>query len=295
MSEETKFLTQGKDGGVFAFHEAREGFFKQAGGGIVGLAGELGFEKLIGGVVGAVGECEGIAALAFCFAPAFAQVGEKFRGRAGWRSFGKSPRGIDAAVIVGTAHENLAPRFLMGGFHSRAGNKDLDAAGGQGTEGVAGGFSKAGMVAAVDALKMAKHENQLLQLQGRELFIRRIKRMRHGVSQRLLEEVFLQVKNIFAQGLDFAVLGFGLPPDEDVDLAFIVGETRRDFLAENHARQMGNLQAARDGIVIREGDELHAGGAQALVNLLGIGGTRRKIQTAQNPIRRTRAVAGMNV
>ena len=119
--------------------------------------------------------------------------------------------------------------------------------------------------------------------------------MGDGMGQRLLEEVFLQVENVLPHGLDFTVLGFGLTPHEEVDLALVVRETGRDFLAEDHAGPMGDLETAGDGVVIRESDVVHARGTKAFIDLLGIGVAGGKIQTTQNPVSRTGAVAGVDV
>jgi hypothetical protein len=80
-----------------------------------------------------------------------------------------------------------------------------------------------------------------------------------------------------------------------MQLARIIRKTRGDLFADKSARQVRNLEAAVDRIVIGNGDEIHPTLEQLLVQLFWVGITVGKIQTAKEPFFRARAVARVNV
>jgi hypothetical protein len=80
-----------------------------------------------------------------------------------------------------------------------------------------------------------------------------------------------------------------------MQLARIIRKTRGDLFADKSARQMRNLEAAIDRIVIGNGDKIHATGEQLLVQLFWVRITVGKIQTAEKPFFRARAVTRVNM
>ena len=72
-------------------------------------------------------------------------------------------------------------------------------------------------------------------------------------------------------------------PQTRDDFAFIVRKVCRHFLAENHSRQVRNLQASGDGVMIRDCHVLHSDFSKTLVGLQRIRVAGRKVQTAQTP------------
>jgi hypothetical protein len=80
-----------------------------------------------------------------------------------------------------------------------------------------------------------------------------------------------------------------------MQLARIIRKTRGDLFADKSARQMRNLEAAIDRIVIGDGDKIHAAGEQLLVQLFWVRITVGKIQTAEKPFFRASAVTRVNM
>src|SRR4029453_7659849 len=128
-----------------------------------------------------------------------------------------------------------------------------------------------------------------------EFTIDTIKRMRNSVRDLCTLQIALQLKNIFAHGIDLAVLVFRNSPNEDVQLAGIVGEIGGDLFADKGSRPIIDLQAAFDGIVIGDGDVVHPSLPQFFIQLFRVRIAVRKIETAKKPFFRTRTVARMNM
>jgi len=80
-----------------------------------------------------------------------------------------------------------------------------------------------------------------------------------------------------------------------MQLARIIRKIRRDLFTDKSARQMRNLEAAFDGIVIGDGDVIHPRLDQLLVQLFWVRITVGKIQTAEEPFFRARAVTRVNM
>ena len=80
-----------------------------------------------------------------------------------------------------------------------------------------------------------------------------------------------------------------------MQLAGIIRKIRRDLFADKSARQVRNPEAALDCIVIGDGDVIHPVHDQLLMQLLWIRITVGKIQTAEEPFFRARAVTRVNM
>ena len=80
-----------------------------------------------------------------------------------------------------------------------------------------------------------------------------------------------------------------------MQLARIVRKIRRDLFTDKSARQMRNLEAAFDRIVIGDGDVIHPAFKQLLVELFWVRITVGKIQTAEEPFFRAHAVTRVNM
>ena len=142
---------------------------------------------------------------------------------------------------------------------------------------------------------MTEHQREFLQMQRAEFSIQAVKGMGDSVREVLSEEVGLKVVNTLAGLLDLAVLSLVEAPYEHMDAAVVLGKNRGDLLAEDHIRHMGDFETAVDGVLVRERDEPHARRAQHSVEFQRIRGARRKIQSPQNPVRRARAMARVDV
>ncbi len=80
-----------------------------------------------------------------------------------------------------------------------------------------------------------------------------------------------------------------------MQLAGIIRKIRGDLFADKRARQVRNLKAARDGVVIRDGDVIHPAHKQLLMQLFWVRITVGKFQAPEKPFFRARAVTRVNM
>lgn len=80
-----------------------------------------------------------------------------------------------------------------------------------------------------------------------------------------------------------------------MQLAGIVRKIRRDLFTDKSARQMRNLEATLDRIMIRDGDVIHPALEQLGMQLFRVRITVGKIQASEKPFFRTRAVTRVNM
>ena len=121
------------------------------------------------------------------------------------------------------------------------------------------------------------------------------KRVRDCVSDLRTLQVPLQIEDVFADAFDIAMLLFGNPPHQNVQLAGIVRKISSNLLADECPRQVRNFQAAIDRVVIGDGHEIHPTFAQLFVQLLWIGIAVGKIEAAKKPFFRARTMARVDM
>ena len=107
-----------------------------------------------------------------------------------------------------------------------------------------------------------------------------------GMGNALPHEIGHKLKNIVPQTRYFAVLGFSYIPGKHMDFALVIRKEGRNFFADKNLRQMGYFQRATDGVVICDGDVVHASGPGNVVYLAGRGITFAAAYFLQNPLRR---------
>ena len=95
------------------------------------------------------------------------------------------------------------------------------------------------------------------------------KHVGHRTDDILAHQVFLQAINIRPKFLDHAELLFVDAGDEDMDLAAILREIGRDFIGEERAGKVGDLQRAADAVVVGDGHEVHPLLPRVAIDLLG--------------------------
>ena len=147
----------------------------------------------------------------------------------------------------------------------------------------------------VQSLEMLEEQHQLLDVREAQPVVHAVKWMRHGVRELLGGEILLQVEDILPRGLQSAVLRLGEAPDEHVNLAAVVGETRAHLLAEKDARPVGDFEATLDAVVVGQRHEIHAARPQRVVKRVRLGVAVRQTDTAEEPLRGAGAVAGVQV
>ena len=148
---------------------------------------------------------------------------------------------------------------------------------------------------AVDSLESLEEQQQFLEVGDAKFFVHLVKRMCNGMGDVVLRQVFLQVVDILAQALDFAVLRLVDSPHEQMHLAAVLGEIGRHLLADECARLVRDFEATLDAVVVGDGDEIHPARAKQVVEFPGLGIAVGKIEPARDPFRGAVAEAGMDV
>jgi hypothetical protein len=140
-----------------------------------------------------------------------------------------------------------------------------------------------------------EQKNELLEVHCLEFAVHTVQRVRDCVSDLRTLEVSLKIEDVFADAFDVAVLLFGNPPHQNVQLAGVVRKVSGHLLADEGPRQVRNFQAAIDRVVIGNRDVIHPTFTQLLIQLLWIGIAVGKIKSAEKPFFRTRTMARVDV
>jgi hypothetical protein len=152
-----------------------------------------------------------------------------------------------------------------------------------------------GVAEAVEALEVTEEEKEALDVAAGEFLIEPIEGMGDGVGEVLGGEIFLKVVDVLAEAGDVAMLRLCETPDEEVDLAAVLGKPGGDLLRDEDAGEIGDVQAAVDAVVIGDGDEVHAALAQEGVELAGVGVAVGHVEAAQKPLWGAAAETGVDV
>src|SRR5207248_1233525 len=117
---------------------------------------------------------------------------------------------------------------------------------------------------------MFEEKDQLLEMSCFQFAVDAVKRMRDRVRDLRRLQVPLQLEDIIPDGFDLAMLLLRDSPNKNVELAGIMRKIRRDLFADKSARQMRNLEAAFNGVVIGDGDVIHPALKQLLMQLFWV-------------------------
>ena len=289
LREKAELFREGEPRRVFAFHETSGHFLKQRGRGLLRSPGQALAGEFEDDAVKTVGHDKGTAPLAARGALPLAQRGEKFPRRVPLR-LGPRTAFVDPALVVRTAGEGFFPRLIPKRFKLPHRSEAIDVGRSQARQRKLRRLSEQRITQPVDCFEMTEKQNQPFPVIHRKAFVDRPERMRHGVRDALLLEVARQLVDIAPQPLDLRVLRLGETPSENMDLHIVLGEKRRDFLAEKCSGLAGDLQTSVDRVVVGERDEVEALFFQRPVKRLRRGATGRKIHFAQQPVRGPRAV-----
>ena len=119
--------------------------------------------------------------------------------------------------------------------------------------------------------------------------------MGHRADDVLAHQVFLQAVDVGPQFLDHAELLFVDAADEDVDLAAVFGEVGRDFIGEERAGQVGDLQRAANAVVVGDGHEVHPLLPRVAIDFLGFDERFRGAHAAEEPFAGAIGILAVNV
>ena len=148
---------------------------------------------------------------------------------------------------------------------------------------------------AVDRLEMTEKQDEPFPMLGRKTFVPRPERMRHGMRDVLKFEVTREFVDVAPHALDFRVLLLGDTPNEKMHFDIILGKKSGDFLADECARLTRDFQAPLDRVVVGEGDKIKSLVPERPVDFFRLRATRRKIYLAEQPVRGSRTVTGMQM
>src|ERR1700724_3174904 len=104
---------------------------------------------------------------------------------------------------------------------------------------------------------MFEEQNQALEVCRFQLPVDAVKRMGDGMGDICASEVTLQRKDVVSNNDNIRVLLCGDSPDQKVNLAGVLWKIGCDLLTDKRLRQIADLEAAFDGVVIGDGDEIH--------------------------------------
>lgn len=104
-----------------------------------------------------------------------------------------------------------------------------------------------------------------------------------------------QFMDILAQFQDRPELGFGDVQHHHMNLAAVFRKMGGDLGADEDSRQVADFQGAIDGVMVADGDEVHAAIAGGAIQVVGRGVAFRDIELAHGPVGRFVGVAGMDV
>ena len=112
-------------------------------------------------------------------------------------------------------------------------------------------------VGAVERFETLEHEHESLDVPALEAVVLAIHGMSHGVGKFPAFDQGGKLVDVIRGGLEGVVIVAGDSPDQQVNLAMIFGEEAGDFLADEDIRR-AKTRDAGDGIVVGNGDEIHA-------------------------------------
>src|SRR5262249_4355246 len=105
---------------------------------------------------------------------------------------------------------------------------------------------------------MFEEQDQPLQVRRFEFPVDAVERVRNRVGDSSALQISLQRKNVVTNKDDVCVLLFSNPPDQDVDLAWVLRKISGDLFANEGFREVLNFQTTIDCVVIRDRDEIHS-------------------------------------
>ena len=170
----------------------------------------------------------------------------------------------------------------------------LDALGGEVVQDVAQSNVQTGVPGTVD-FKIFKQEQGLLDMVQGETVVDREQGVGQDVEDGLFAEIGDEVKDIVPQTADIFVLGLSHMVGQDVELAAVLRKIGGDLFADEGVVQMGDFQAAGQGIVVGDGHQIHAPLPGNVVKTLGLGKAFRAIDFLQDPLGRALGKLGVHV
>ena len=154
---------------------------------------------------------------------------------------------------------------------------------------------RAAIARSVDQLEARKEQQQPFELVDGQPAVDAEQHVGHRTDDILAHQVFLQAVDIGPQFLDHAELLFVDAGDEDVDLAAVLREVGRDFIGEERAGKVGDLQRAANAVVVGDGHEVHPLLPRVAIDFLGFDKRFRSAHAAEEPFAGAIGILAVNV
>ncbi len=202
--------------------------------------------------------------------------------QAGWAAHaGPGLADIEQAVVVGAGGDGLPPRSGVAWAHGVLGAEFVDALGCERAEVALHGVASRAAVRAVDEFDALEEEHALLEVFDGVPARLGVERVRERVGEVAIGEPVGELVHIIAEpergdlGVEFG----GEPVDEDMEFHAVGGEADGDFLPDEHMGEaaLDEGERAADGVVVGDGDEVHAARDRLHVDLFGFGVALRRV------------------
>ena len=249
----------------------------------------------VGDVIKGVAHQHAAAAIAAGLVLAAAEEGQIFIDSGGQRGLGKGRGRVGPAMIVAARGQYFLPRLRPVGLESlplrhRTNHLRREIAE-DGPQQVGG----APIARTVDQLESRKEQQQAFELVDGQPPVDPVQNVGHRADEILAHQVFLQAVNIRPQFLDHAELLFVDAADQDMDLAAVLREVRRDFIGDERAGQVGDLQCATNAVMVGDGHEVHPLLPRVAIDVLGFDKRFRGAHATEEPFAGPIGMLAVNV
>ena len=205
--------------------------------------------------------------------------------------------GIDPRVIVRAGVVVLAPRLVPQRLDLVPRGQLLDPLRRERGDELVHQDARSLAAAAAERLPPPKQQRQPLEmLEGEQPHLVIEEWVRHEVRQPLLGQVAGELVDVVPELYDLAVHRLVEPEHHHVHVHVVLGEDRRDLLAQDHvvvARRQ--LERPVEAVVVGRRDVRHPALHADLVELIGPGGALGALEEVQEPVRLRIRVARMDV
>ncbi len=186
-------------------------------------------------------------------------------------------------MVIGAGSEDFAPWLRVSGLDAMFCGDLLDGMGSEAGDDVGEGLTEERVAESVDAFEVFEEEEEFFDVVESEFLVDVVEGVCDGVGDPLVGKVTLEGVDGFAGFLDVCVLAFGDAPCQDLDFAAVFGEVGCYFFTDEDIWSVCDFEAAGDGVVVCEGDELHAALFEERVEIGGFSATGREVEAPEDP------------
>src|SRR5438132_9209572 len=142
---------------------------------------------------------------------------------------------------------------------------------------------------------MFEEKDQPFQMCGGELAVNAVERVGNGMCNSIFGQVFLQLENVATEDRDILVLCWRNPPDQYMNLTWILRKISGNLFANKSLWFVRDCQATVNAVVIGDGHKIHPALAQLRIKIDRLGAAIGKIKPPEKPFFRARTKFRVNV